>query len=673
MAGSMSGSNEQVMNRVLNILLPVGVALGVLLMSRTAPFQSLENITTDARFASFPRPDLADTNIVMVAIDNGSLDLLAGYGLNWPWSRDVYARAIQILDKAGVHSILFDLLFFDADIDRYETDSERTDSQFARALALSPRSVLAAELIPGRDGRFADARLPHWRFMDSLRFVGATNLVPDPGGVVRHIDLWHDLGGGPFPSIALAARMATDSAEFRRLYEPARHRIHWYGAPGPEGTFRYIPFSAILFASEDSLAFLRGKTVVIGAYASGLLDFKATPMASGGAYPGMEIWATVLSNLSQDDFIRPWPVWAEWLLLTGMGLLTVFLFRVPSVGWSILGVVSANLVVIVFALVIWDHLRIMMPVTGPILVSVLTHASVAAISYVQEGRARREIRAIFSRYVHPDVVESLTASPNNIRMGGDLAQATILFTDIDQFTQYAEGKAPNAVVTELNGYLSDLAEIVLDEGGLLDKFTGDGIMALFGVPVARADHAQMACHAALKHLAYSRNPDASRSDTQSRFHRSTRIGINSGDIIAGNIGSARRMDFTAIGDEVNLAGRLEGVNKIYGTRILLGENTRALLGPEFIVREIDSITVMGKTKAIRIFELVGLAGDSIDLDGIKTYETALEMYRRGEFEEAGVRFRSLSDEASAVMADRCEQLITAPRTDWNGVYNLTTK
>jgi len=226
------------MNRVLNILLPVGVAFGVLLMSRTAPFQSLENITTDARFASFPRPDLADTNIVMVAIDNGSLDLLAGYGLNWPWSRDVYARAIQILDKAGVHSILFDLLFFDADIDRYETDSERTDSQFARALASSPRSVLAAELIPGRDGRFADARLPHWRFMDSLRFVGATNLVPDPGGVVRHIDLWHDLGGGPFPSIALAALMATDSAEFRRLYEPARHRIHWYGAPGPEGTFR---------------------------------------------------------------------------------------------------------------------------------------------------------------------------------------------------------------------------------------------------------------------------------------------------------------------------------------------------------------------------------------------------------------------------------------------------
>ena len=661
------------MNRVLTILLPLGVALGVLGMSRTAPFQSLENITTDARFSTFPRPDLADTNIVIVAIDNGSLDLLAGYGLNWPWSRDVYARAIRVLDNAGVQATLFDLLFFDADIDRYETDSERTDALFARALASSPRSVLAAELIPGRDGRFADARLPHWRFMDSLRFVGATNLTPDPGGVVRHIDLWHDLGGGPFPSIALAALMAADSAEFRRLHEPARHRIHWYGAPGPEGTFRYIPFSAILFASEDSLAFLRGKTVVIGAYASGLLDFKATPMASGGAYPGMEIWATVLSNLKKGDFIRPWPVWAEWLLLTGMGLLTVFLFRVPSAGWSILGVVSANAAVIVSALVIWDHHRIMIPVTGPIMVSVLTHASVAAFSYVQEGRARREIRAIFSRYMHPDVVESLTASPHKIRMGGDLASATILFTDIDQFTPYAEGKAPTEVVADLNRYLSALADIVLDEGGLLDKFTGDGIMALFGVPVARADHARMACHAALKHLAFSRNPASADSAAQAHFHRNTRIGINSGDIIVGNIGSARRMDFTAIGDDVNLAARLEGVNKTYGTRILIGENTRMRLGPEFIVREIDTITVMGKAKAIRIFELMGLAGDPIDQDGIKTYETALDLYRRGEFDEAGARFRSLSDTASAVMADRCEHLKTAPRTDWNGVYNLTTK
>lgn len=659
--------------RITVFILPLSLALAVFLLARTAPFQRLEELTLDARFANYPRPDLADTNVVIAAIDNGSLDAFAANGLNWPWSRDTYAFAIRRLEAAGTRAILFDLLFFDADIERFETDPRLTDAQFARALAGSPGSVLGAELIPGRDGRFADARLPFPMFMDSARHVGATNVIPDAGGVIRHVDLWHDLGGGPFPSIALATRMAADTSQARWLRQAPRHRIHWYGPPGPGGTFRYIPFSALLFASEDSLAFLKGKTVVIGVYASGLLDFKPTPMSAGGAYPGMEIWATVLSNLKQDDFIRPVPAWMELVLLAVMAFATTILFRIPSTSGAIGAVLALNAGFIALALALWESARLPLPLAGPIAASLLAYVGVAVVSYLREGRAKREIRAIFSRYVHPDVIEALTAEPDTIRFGGDLAQASILFTDIADFTTYSESKKADALVADLNGYLSDLAEMVLDEGGLLDKFTGDGIMALFGVPINRGNHAEMACRAALRHLAFTRALRDDAHPAQAFFHRNTRIGINSGEIIAGNIGSARRMDYTAIGDDVNLAARLEGVNKVYGTRILIGENTRALLGPEFIVREIDAITVKGKARAVRIFELLGRIGDSIDLDGIKSYESALELYRRGDFAQAGARFRSLPDPASAVMAERCEHLLTAPPTEWDGVYNLTSK
>lgn len=661
------------MHRTLTYLLPLGVAVLVLALARTAPFERLEELTLDIRFSSYPRPDLADTNVIIAAIDNGSLDIFAENGLNWPWSRDTYAFAIRRMEQAGTRAILFDLLFFDADIERVEIDPRLTDAQFARALAASPGSVLGAELIPGRDGRFADARMPLPLFTDSARYVGATNIIPDAGGVIRNVDLWHDLGGGPFPSIALATRMAADPAESGWLELPPRHRIHWYGPPGPGGTFRYIPFSALLFAPEDSLTFLAGKTVVVGVYASGLLDFKPTPMSAGGAYPGMEIWATVLSNLKQDDFIRPLPGWVEFGFILFMALGTALLFRLPSATGAAAAVLVLQVGFVAISLHVWAAHRIPLPMTAPMLAGLLTYAAVAVVSFLREGRSKREIRAIFSRYVHPDVIESLTAEPDTIRFGGDLVQATILFTDIADFTTYSESKKADALVADLNGYLSDLAEMVLDEGGLLDKFTGDGIMALFGVPVARGNHAEMACRAALRHQAFTGALSDASHPAQTFFHRNTRIGINSGDIIAGNIGSARRMDYTAIGDDVNLAARLEGVNKVYGTRILIGENTRALLGASFIVREIDSITVKGKARAVRIFELLGETGDPVDPVGIKTYESALDLYRRGAFAEAGARFRSLPDTASAVMADRCEHLTTSPPSDWDGVYNLTSK
>ncbi len=655
------------------ILLALIVVSVIVIVSRAPSFQRIEDLTLDVRFEQLPRPDLADTNIVVVAIDNRTLDLFAENGLNWPWSRDTYAYAIRQLEAAGVNAILFDLLFFDADIERFETDSKLTDLQFSRALAASERSVIAAELIPDAQGDFNQIRLPLPLFADSANHIGATNLIPDAGGVIRRTHLWHPFNGERYPSIAVQTRIAAgDNRQLHLSDEPMR-RIHWYGPPGPNGTFRYIPFSAVMFASIDSIAFLRGKTVVIGAYASGLLDFKPTPMSKGNAYPGMEIWATVLSNLAKQDFIRPVPIWAELFILVLMVTGTILFFRIPSVTASIIGILLLIAGYLMIAAWIWHEWRVPLPMVSPIIASMVAYGAIAAASYLTETKAKRDIRAVFTRYLHPDVIESLVRNPERVTFGGDMVNATILFTDIANFTTYSETKTADVLIQELNVYLSDLTEMVLDEGGLLDKFTGDGIMALFGVPIVKGNHAEMACRMALRHVALRNQLLDSDPPSKVFFHRHTRIGINTGDIIAGNIGSARRMDYTAIGDDVNLAARLEGVNKVYGTHIIIGENTRALLGDDFIVRELDSITVKGKSRPLRIFELVGWNVDLVDYSGIKSYEEALHLYRLGDFAKAKALFRDLPDPASAVMAERCEHLLTAHPIDWDGVYNLTHK
>jgi adenylate cyclase len=331
------------------------------------------------------------------------------------------------------------------------------------------------------------------------------------------------------------------------------------------------------------------------------------------------------------------------------------------------------------SLLVWHQYQLPVHLTGGLLTIVVVFTANSVVRYVAEGRAKNEIRSIFSRYVHPDVIETLTRHPNQIVMGGDLVNASILFTDIADFTTYAETRRADVLVPELNAYLSVLTESVLDEGGLLDKFTGDGIMALYGVPLHTPDHAVQACRTALRHLAFTQSlrPE-SASESDLFFHQHTRIGINSGDIIAGNIGSSRRMDFTAIGDDVNLAARLEGVNKVYGTRIIIGEATRAQIGDMFVVRELDSITVKGKANPIRIFELVAEVGTPETISWIRDYEEGLLWYRQGDWSLAEHRFVELAarhpaDKASAVMADRCMTLRNLSPSDWDGVYRIQSK
>jgi adenylate cyclase len=280
------------------------------------------------------------------------------------------------------------------------------------------------------------------------------------------------------------------------------------------------------------------------------------------------------------------------------------------------------------------------------------------------------------------VIKQLEGDPAKVQLGGKEINATVLYTDIYNFTTLSETKTPSELVHDLNEYFKTLIDFVFQFEGLLDKYTGDGIMVLFGAPIEKDDHALLACRAAYAHKKLREELEKKQDITAvENLHLKTRIGINSGPLIAGNIGGEKRMDYTAIGDTVNLAARLEGVNKLYQTNIIISQATYEQVKEEFICRELDSLMVKGKTQPTCIYELLAEKSENSAAscyDLIRMYKKALEFYRAGKWQEAGEIFEELAkkpynDNASQVMLTRCMYLLEFPPKHWDGILRLDVK
>ena len=295
-------------------------------------------------------------------------------------------------------------------------------------------------------------------------------------------------------------------------------------------------------------------------------------------------------------------------------------------------------------------------------------------------KEKEQIRSTFKRYVSSSVVDELLRSADSVKLGGEAKQLTIQFSDIAGFTSLSEALTPEQVVEFLNQYLSQMTAEVEAEQGIVDKYIGDAVMAFWGAPLPLADHADHACRAALRQLrrvAGLREGWVGRGDL-SRFH--VRVGLHSGEVIVGNIGSDTRMDYTIIGDAVNLASRLEGMNKVYGTHLLISEDTRRLLQGGYVLRELDTIRVVGKSRPVRIYELAGEGGEGGPalLAVHARFAEALALYRERRFGEASHLFATLAAEAgdapSRTYLERCEAYQAAPPPEgWDGVFQSLSK
>jgi adenylate cyclase len=701
----------------------VGCIFGISLAT-FSPFETLELKTLDFRFRYGSHPEWVDTNVVIIAIDQNSLDFFASTrGIKWPWPREYYGLLLGFLQQAHPRMIAFDYDFSQKDEDRLEVDGAESDAAFAEAMAANGNIVLGYNLgvmeqgdqpggtilqrhrfppTPGnpQGGHFDRAVAPLPSFQQSATMLGVTNFDTDDDGIARRSNLVCSFDSSRVPQIAFAARMVatqtpTTSVDSLLSSIPLDHDgkflLYWYGRGGPSGVFRYYSAHSLIVSGvkikrglppDISPEIFRNKCIFVGGSAAGLWDFKPTPFTYLEIYPGVEIQATLLSNLLNRHFITRTPGWLEQLFVVLLAALTAFVFyRIRRVGLAsaLVLLLVAAYGTISFYIFRWQLLWI--PVVSPLSTVAITYAIAAVTSYAVEGQQRRVLRRAFNRYFSPHVVADILDNSEQVELGGKTIEATAFFSDIKDFTSFAEKCTPKDLVHFLNQYFSVASDVILKNEAMLDKYIGDAIMAIFGAPIPRPDNARVACMTALEVqevlAAYHTRPE--RDPGMPVFV--TRIGLHTGNMVIGNIGSSSRLDYTAIGDTVNVASRLEGVNKIFGTHIILSETTFEQSADAIAARPLDFLRVKGKAIPIRIFELVGRTGQisQLQADIIGQFSEGLQLYRQRSFSKAidiFTRVQAIDPNPvpSTLYLKRCAELSlqTLP-DDWDGVYTMTSK
>jgi adenylate cyclase len=440
----------------------------------------------------------------------------------------------------------------------------------------------------------------------------------------------------------------------------------WIAYLGGPGTVPSIPAADVL-AGRVAADRLRGRIALIGFTAAGF-DEIATPFAP--VAPGVELQATVIDNLLHGTSLRRpwWLVPAEAFAILLLGAVVGFALRA-------FGAVGGTAAALGLALgIAWTLHRLFvdlrLAVGGVYPLGALVFCTLAAAVYrwFVEEREKREVRNAFRRYLNPEVTEMLAESPHLLRLGGERREITILFSDLRGFTSLSERLPPEQLSVLLNEYLGTMTDIVLRHLGLLDKYMGDGLMAFWGAPVPAPDGATRCCEAALDMVTALATLNA-RWREMGMPVLEMGVGINTGEAVIGNFGSSERFNYTAVGDQVNLASRLEGVTKDYGASVVVSESARQAAGDAFVCREIESVRVKGREQAVLIYELLGRTAD--DADGVlarraQGYEEALGAYRQGAFDAAHAAVSELlrehpGDRAAAALRARCEQA-AAPTT-----------
>lgn len=537
-----------------------------------------------------------------------------------------------------------------------------------------------------------DILAPLERFGESAVASAHVNVAFDTDGTPRFDYPVVEYQGEYYPSLALqVARLYLgltpeemqlrfdEGVQIGNIFIPTdesmRMLVNYYG---PQGTIPSISFVDVLQGRFPAPAF-RDKIVLIGGAAVGLGDTFATPFSTG--LPGVERHAQVIANiLNQEVLLRFDATQLIDLLSIALigALLAGFNARFSSY-WGNLFALGLGAVFVGLNVYVFIHARIWINLVFPLLAVVLNQGVFTLYRLLTEERQKNMIRRAFQYYLHPAVIEKVSQNPRLLTLGGEEKELTVLFSDIRNFSGIAEGLTPPQLVQLLNEYLTAMTQLVLDDSGLLDKYIGDALMAVYGAPLALPDHAYRACHTAV-------NMMASLGTMQKRWQESglppidIGIGINTGCMVVGNMGSSLRFDYTVIGDDVNLGSRLEGANKEFGTHIIISESTWKQLGERIATRELDIIQVKGKDKPTRIFEVLGFPPlPPTQQEMAASFAAGLRAYRSQQWDQALHCFgqalqRVPSDRPSQIYIQRCQGFqATPPPPDWDGVYTMQTK
>jgi adenylate cyclase len=691
------------------LLAAVGaVCLGA--RGRSDALAMAEHKSVDWRFRHFYDASRRHPGIVLVMLDQASLDHFEKDGIPWPWPRSLYAAALDYLRKAGAKTVVADILFTSASPIGADQDQELARAMKAAGNVVAAMSSSARKgplpperyevSAPGLEASSvkASAQLPIPILLSAAAGLGDTAALSDPDGVFRRVPLATRIGGRLYPTLGAAGAMAYSGKPLEALLPrglsggllPLRYHGKSLLAPADPRdmkTYPVYPLGDLILSlqaleegrkpSVDPEAF-RGKLVFIGMSADGLFDNRPSPISA--KFPGTEVLAVTADNMLQDDAMRDAGTWPVALLVLAGLLAAGVASRNARYAWISIGLTAAASAALAGASIAAFQRGVLLEMAVPQLALWLGFAAASAWSFAVEGRQHRYIQAAFGHYLSPEIVRRIADSPDSLRLGGERREVTFYFSDIAGFTTFSEKLEPEQLTKLMNTYLGHMTDTVLETGGTLDKYIGDAVMAFWGAPLPVEGHALVACKAALTNqakLVELRKEWAAAGWPP--VHN--RIGLNTGPAIIGNMGSPRRFSYTAIGDNVNLASRLEGANKPYGTGIMISESTRKAAGDAVEVRELDYIKVKGKNLPIRVYELLGLKGETDPklLAKARRFEEGLALLRARKLDEARAAFRAVvaefgEDEACELFLERCDEVAAEPPPpDWDGSFALTEK
>lgn len=704
---------------------------------------SLENLSYDARL-NFTLPNTVDNRIVIADIDEKSLSEVGQWpwerstlarlmdtlfdhyqikvvGFDMIFAEEDESSGLKILQELADGALLYND-DFQYELEKIQPSLEN-DSLFSKSLigrnivlgqVFNQHEEVAFNELPTPIGSLSDKyanKLPiiqpkgYSANLPILQKNASTagffdNPTLDADGIFRRVPIIQEYKGGLYESLALAvARLALDSPELKINIQVAQENTYSievanlgeYAIPvdkdvailvayrGRQNSFPYLSIADIL-NRKIPVEQLKDKIVLIGTSAPGLLDLRSTPVQN--AYPGVEVHANIVSSIL-DQRIKHRPAYItgfEFISVLILGIIMISVLAFLSPLWISIFTVCMSLLVLGSNMLAWNN-GLVLPVASPILLIISLFILQMSYGFFVESRGKRQLAKLFGQYIPPELVDEMSDDPTDVMMEGQSKEMTVLFSDVRGFTTISEGLSSKELSQLMNRFLTPMTHVIHQHRGTIDKYMGDAIMAFWGAPLDDPHHAKNALLAGLdmiKKLAEMQDEFKKRGWPEIKVG----VGLNTGVMSVGNMGSEFRMAYTVMGDAVNLGSRLEGLTKQYGVEIIVSESTADAL-PEFEYLELDYVAVKGKDKPVKIFEPIGL---SIELakdqkSEIRRFNKAIKLYRQQQWDMAEQEIFSLSQ--SATTLDRTVYKIyldrimyfraNPPGSDWDGVFTHTSK
>jgi len=647
--------------------------------------------------------------VAVVMVDEVALE--KDFGYYDPLPRRYLARLIDTLCAKNAKVIAMDIALYD----RLKMLDSKGDSILVRSMQRA-KNVIAVSIFQINQDGDTYVQNPDSFFIKGLKGVGFANLQISGGGglaSVREVQPVSTMSDGQsilsFSSLMYCVYKGIEPENFLKdvqsgsfvpnipLNKLGAMIINYVGGPATwkketDGNWLQVSEGRIVTYRSSRLTgdtvwpedLFKDKLVVIGNGSEFVPDRFVTPyynQSQNNWMYGAEVHANAFLTLLNENFMKR----SSTLFTIGICLLLSFLMVMSTVKFGFAGEISmaVGLLLSVWmgGYLLFSHMGIWLPVSSLSFTVLVSYFVTSIYQAFTEERNKRQIRNMFARYAPPAYVDELVKDPTKLELGGVEKEISILFSDIEGFTAISEKMAPTQLIELLNEYLGAMTQIIFKEGGTLDKYIGDAIVAVFGAPLPQNEHALHACYAALemqRTLAIYRDKWSQRGLPPIK----NRIGLNTGKVVFGNIGSEIRYDYTAIGDHMNLSSRLEGANKEYGTYCMISEFMYEQVRERVVVRDLDVLVVKGKTKGVRVYELIGKANEPLPEDQrklIENYQEGIKNYRDRKWNEAIQKFEQAlthnhTDEPSKMYIRRCKAFMeNPPGDDWDGSFHMTSK